>query len=583
MRSRPYVTLKVPAFVHPGSDVKLTVVVESTSVTPIEWIDVLLIGKESARDEENRSSQTRVFLEESARISGEKTLEEDTYRFEASLKLPDDAPLSYTGYLSDIEYSVRTRVSIAWWLDATAEADLIVSQRPGHRPERAGAFYQGEAGGGPFLEIAVDDRVFGPGEEITGAIALGDVQGHLVQGVSLSLIGRERLRLRLEREYEAHRTTTFLKASSDDEGREIPFRFRIPRDVAPTFDAGLVALSWAFEARMLGHYSAGQIVPLHIGAFTSPPTHPQPRRAIGSGRWRDIWAEAASNAGLDLAPGELRMEGSIEGCDASVRIEAGDDARPGLTAELEWPSWEIDLRISPSSLRARVFGADDDVFGSYRVEGRYQVQAREAVTRPLRRSLLGFDSIEMSDERALVRSRDPGKELAAIEQFVRQVRDLAAAIQAAASRIAPPPPFADSAPEVSALARDLGGRFVPGSMAIRGASFEAGVFDIELLFPERDEPARTRVALPIDPPLQKPFDPENPADLAAARFDAAARQLVGELREGGARLLVAPGGDRIEVELSAVPAPRPLLFEKMRAMLALRERLSGDRKTGFYR
>jgi hypothetical protein len=120
-------------------------------------------------------------------------------------------------------------------------------------------------------------------------------------------------------------------------------------------------------------------------------------------------------------------------------------------------------------------------------------------------------------------------------------------------------------------------------MAIRGASFEAGVFDIEAIAPEGTRPAQTRVSLPIDPPLPKPFDPNNPADLAAA--PPGAKALVGEILEGSApsELRFDKSGDRIEVIVPVWPISRAVLHEKMRAMLALRERLSGERRAGPYR
>jgi hypothetical protein len=588
MRSRPYVTVKVPSSVHPGDAVKIEVIVESTSITPIESIEAELVGHQSARDQENTSSERQTIVSKDARICDERTLSTATYRFEATLQLPDDAPFTYTGYLSEIQYSVGVRVAIPWWPDATERVDLLVTPRPEPRPERAPAAFAGEAKGQPFIEIALDDRSFSPGEEITGAIALGDVQGRLLQGVSLSLIGLERLRLRLERAYEAHRTTTFLKASPSDEGRELPFRFRLPRPIAPAFDCGLIALTWMFEARIVGLEEAIRTVPIRIGAYT-PPAAPASssaeRRPIGSGRWRDVWSEAAAKAGLSLDFRELKMRGSIEGLSASVRIEQGSDGAPALAAKLRWPSWEIGLRIGLSSFRERVFGEGDDVFGRYRVEGRDQAQARSAITSALRDALLAFDAVEMDDERALVRVRDPGKELPALERFLRKLWTLATKIREASADIPPPAALAAGVPEMSALAGDLGGRFVPGSMAIRAANFEAGVFDIETLFPEGSEPARTRIGLAIDPPLPKSIDSNNPADLAAAAGDARAKSLVGEILAGSvpAAMRFGAGGDRMEVDVAAWPIARPLLLEKMRAMLALRERLSGERRAGPYR
>jgi len=593
MRSRPYVTLKVPSFVYPGGDVKIEIIVESTSKTPINFIEIDLLGNESARDQEQAFSESRAIVSETARVCDEMVLEEETYRFEGTLRLPYDAPFSYTGYLSEITYFVRVRVDIPWWPDATERSDLVVAPQPEPRPERVPAALAAD----PPLEIAIDDRAFAPGDEITGAIALSDVQGRRIGGISLSLVGMERLRLRLDRAYESHRTTTFLKASPEDEGREIPFRFRIPRNVTPAFDCGIIALGWAFEARFTGQEEVVRAIPIRIGAFTSPPAAGATRSPIGSGRWREVWGEAAERARLSLAIGELRMRGSMKGLSTSIGIEHDSEGRPSLAARLEWPSWELGLRLAPMSLRALVFVGADDVFGRYRVEGRDQAQARAAITAPLRTALLAFDSAELDDERALLKVQNPGKELSALDEFLKLVRSFAAAAREAAAHVPPPAALAHGVPQWSAIAEDLGGRFVPGSMAVRGASFEGGVFDIETLFPEGTEPARTRIGLVVDPPLPEPMDPNKPADLAAA--PPATRALVVEILTGGGatghapsetpktqnetELRIAASGDRIEVDVTAWPAPRPLLIEKMRAMLALRERLGGDRRGGPYR
>lgn len=584
MRSRPYITLKVPSSVHPGDDIKIGIRVESTSETPIDYIDVDLSGREAARDEQNTAFEYKTIVAKTSRLCEKMVLGEETYRFETTLKIPPDAPFSYTGYLSDIQYAVGVHVAIPWWPDATERTDLIVAPRPEPRPEREPIASTGEAKGRPFIEIALDDRVYAPGEEIFGAVALGDIGGRSLQGVSLSLIGLEQLRLRYQVTYEAHRTTTFLKASRSDEGRELPFVFRIPRVITPAFNHGVITLSWAFEARVLGLEEAIRTVPIRIGAFSSPrPSRGPERRPIGSGRWRDVWSQAAAKLGLSLDARELKMHGSMEELSTSIRMDRESDGTPALEARFTWPSWEIGLRIGPSSLRARVFGADEDGFGRYRVEGRDQAQARAAMTAPLREALLAFDAVEMHDEGAVVRVQDPGKELPALEGFGTQVRRLAAAICEASAEVPPPAALATGAPQWSVLAEELDGRFVPGSVAIRAASFEGGAFDIETIFPEGSEPARTRIGLPIDPPLSAPFDPNNPADLAAA--PPGVKALVGELLAGSAPAIMRfrAGGDRIEVDVALWPLNRALLLEKMRGMLALRERLSGERRAGPYR
>lgn len=581
MPGRPYIDIKLPSFVHPGDAVKVGIKLESSSRTSIEFIAVTLTGTQGAKEREDTQYTKRTVVDEATQVSGEMVLEEGQHSFEASLTLPDDAPSSYTGFLSDIQYSVGVHVSIPWWPDAKEHSDLVVAPRPAPRPKQHAITAVGQEPERPFLELALDDRCFAPGEEITGALALGNVRGRRVDGISLSLVGTERIRVTMEGAHEAHRTTSFLKASADDEGAAIPFRFRVPRDVTPSFDAGMIALTWGFEARVLGINTAtAQTLPVVIGAFQGSPSAERRRPRIGSGRWRDVWVEAAAHAGLALDDDDLVMSGSMHGCQASVSIAREGEHAGALSGELSWPSWEIGLRVARGSLTERVFGAEEDTLGPYRIEGHERAQVRAAVSERLRAALLAFDGIEMDDGRAVVNSRWPAHEPAALRAFIERLLALAAAVREASAGVSPPSSMASIAPSWAAFAGEVGGRLVLGSMCVRGGSLEGESFDIETHFAEQGaEPSFTRITLAIDPPLAKPFDPESAADMAAA--PPGTREIVGSIRKHARSLRATE--DRIEADADDPLAPPARLLEPMRQMAALAARLRGERRIGPYR
>jgi sporulation-control protein spo0M len=581
MPSRPDIELKVPSVVHPGDKVKVTIKLDFGSRTSVDSIDVDLKGSETVRDLENASPESRVIIDEIARVSGETILERGSHTFEVSLPLPDDAPASYTGYLSDIVYSVGIHVDIPWWPDARDRVDLIVTPRPMLRPKRSPVVATAETAARPLIEVALDDRAFAPGEEITGALALGNIRGHKVQGISLSLVGTERIRMRSERVHEAHRTTGYAKATSEHEGVEIPFRFRLPQDIKPTFDAGLVALTWAFEARVMGiTVNTARTVPILIGPFRGAPSPGAARRRIGSNRWREVWVEAAARGGLTLEEDDLRIRGAKHGCEVSVWIEGEGELAGSLAAELRWASWEIGLNVARASLTNRMFGADEDTFGNYRIEARSMPQGREAMTAALRGLLTAFDSGEMKDDRALVHAQSAGLERAVLQSFLERVSELAAAVRDAEARVSPPASMATIVPSWRAFAGELGGRLVLGSMSIRGGGLEGGIFDIETHFTEKTaEPSFTRIVLAVDPPLPRPFDPESSAALSAA--PPGTREVVVAIKKHARALRASE--HRIEADVDTPLAPPERLREPMREMVALLGRLRGDRRIGPYR
>ncbi|AGP35038.1 hypothetical protein [Sorangium cellulosum] len=585
MRSRPDVELRMSRTVHPGDVVLVELVLRSRARTPVDSIELHLEGMQIARVEE-RVLVPPHFLSLVARLAGETTLPEGEQRYRASFPLPADAPCSYLGTRAEIRYGITLSIAIPWWLDVQESYEVLVTPRPVTRPPRSPAAGTTARGDSPFIEVSLDDQVFAPGDEISGAVALGNVQGRGVRGMEISLVGVERLLsggpAASNRATEAHRFTAFRRADSRDEGRELPFRFRIPRSVAPSFDAGWVALVWGLEVRVELARADGVVhtTPLVLGVFDRPPGLGAIRRQIGSGRWRAVWGAVGARHGLSLDPLELRLSGALSGCAASVWIDAGSSSSGALVGELRWPSWGLDLEVGVKRFLLALASEDDEGFGRrYRVRGRDPGQVRAVVAGPLRRALLAFDDVRLDDEHVSVRSRTPGHDQPWLGAFLEHLAALAAEITAASARIPPPTPMAGMRPAWERFAAEVHGRFEVGRMRIRDAQLDGATFHIDTCFERGPYPERSEVTLVLDPPLDAALDPDDPEQLRAA--SPGAREALKRLRARTHALRIAPHAIVI-----TVPAPLEdpaTLRDLLGAQLHLSALLRGRRVARPYR
>ncbi|KYG06314.1 hypothetical protein BE21_35510 [Sorangium cellulosum] len=585
MRSRPDVELRMSRTVHPGDVVLVELVLRSRARTPVDSIELHLEGMQIARVEE-RVLVPPHFLSLVARLAGETTLPEGEQRYRASFPLPADAPSSYLGTRAEIRYGITLSIAIPWWLDVQESYEVLVTPRPVTRPPRSPAAGTTARGDSPFIEVSLDDQVFAPGDEISGAVALGNVQGRGVRGMEISLVGVERLLsggpAASNRATEAHRFTAFRRADSRDEGRELPFRFRIPRSVAPSFDAGWVALVWGLEVRVELARADGVVhtTPLVLGVFDRPPGLGAIRRQIGSGRWRAVWGAVGARHGLSLDPLELRLSGALSGCAASVWIDAGSSSSGALVGELRWPSWGLDLEVGVKRFLLALASEDDEGFGRrYRVRGRDPGQVRAVVAGPLRRALLAFDDVRLDDEHVSVRSRTPGHDQPWLGAFLEHLAALAAEITAASARIPPPTPMAGMRPAWERFAAEVHGRFEVGRMRIRDAQLDGATFHIDTCFERGPYPERSEVTLVLDPPLDAALDPDDPEQLRAA--SPGAREALKRLRARTHALRIAPHAIVI-----TVPAPLEdpaTLRDLLGAQLHLSALLRGRRVARPYR
>jgi hypothetical protein len=125
MRSRPEIEFKRQAAVCPGDVVPVSITLRSASETPVERVELTIIGIESAREpDQSRNGVVRTIHTSSLILCGETTLTEGTHTFEGSLPLPPEMPFTYIGYASEVRYILGAYLSLGAGLSWPACANL---------------------------------------------------------------------------------------------------------------------------------------------------------------------------------------------------------------------------------------------------------------------------------------------------------------------------------------------------------------------------------------------------------------------------------------------------------------------------
>lgn len=588
MRSRPDVTIKVTQVVFPGDTFEVELTLDFSGHTPVDAIRLVLLGMEKFSPNPHKVPPQpfqNIFRLE-APLSGKAEIPPGKRSYRASFPIPAGVPSTYHGKQLLIVYELSVEVEIPWWPDLRQTYFVSVAPRPEPRPPPSPISLSSARGGDElFFEITLADRIFAPGDVLSGALALGNVRGRKIRGLVMALVGREQttstnLLGSFVSTSEATRLLFHYHSEAVQEGREVPFRLHLPEKIWPSFRTPTSIVAWSFEVRAKVAWGADAThqIPILIRALDRPSDRAEVRTHVGPERWRAVWANAGAPLDMRIEPGALALAGTPSGLATSVFTDPESSA-PAITTELRYASWGLGLRVRLR--RLGIFAAgDEDGFGRrYRVDGRDPGQIRAVLTRRLRAALLAFDEAYLDDDHVRVRSNTGSYDQPHIGRVLQLSAALAVAMREALAETPPPPSMAALVPAWRAFAEDLRGELAVGCMAIRGAVFEGARLDVETVFDNGPIPSRTLVTLVLDPPLQSPFDPANEEALTKAH--PAVRAVVSEIVASSQSLRVQP--HEIEVEVAAPIQDPAELRGVMTAMLALGRRLRGDSVAGPYR
>lgn len=583
MRGRPDVDLRLPPVVHPGAVVETELVVTSGSDTPIRFVDLVFTGEEELSLEvDGRHERTvRPFTRAEHRLRDAGTLTEGTHRFAVKLEIPEDAPPSYVGVRATIRYELNLHVSIPWWPDLRETFELLVEPRPSPRPRPTPARQTSPQGKEPFVELSLVDVAFAPNDEVVGAFAIGNVPRRDDFGVEISLVATEHADVNgVVYRAEQFRFIVPTIFQTPAEGGEVAFRFRVPREVVPSFKSRSYRLEWAVHAALRLSWARviGCSIPVVIDRHKAPRAGDRARLEIGAARWRRVWSEAGRSRALTLAEDRLVLLGARGDVQIEVLFDRDDEDEHALVATLRYPSLGLDLLVVPqlivvlpSALELRV--------PRHRIQHREAEQAEAFLTEPLVTQLRTFKTIRADDTRLVVRSPAAGFDEPGIGRLLDRVTALVDTLIAAIEAVPPPAAMKDALPAWRVFAAATGARLCVGGMALLGASVDGAVLDVTTRFGARGEVTATVVQLQIDPPLDHRVDLADPSTFSAAL--PGCRELAMSLQASTQAISIDPQTLTIAIDGPTFdPADlRPRMIE----MLVLARRLRGERSPGPYR
>ena len=549
---------KVPDVVRAGEpfDVQLELELPSFGEVTIDSLDVSLRGEISYQGTYGSNRvDTESFVDLHVQSLGPTTLyaRKDLV---ASFTIPEGSPATYDeSFPAGVRYVVRVHVDIPWAFDVHEEHAVRVLPKSRARPTAEPLVAVFPSSTAPFLELALDDRRYAPGDVIEGELAIGNVGDRAILGVELSLVSREHMP---GGALEAARHLIYRDGSSIREGVPSSFSIPVPLTAMPSFEVGPLRLRWSIEARLdVAGSESMQQVPIEIAPFDAP----RERRSgetprVGRPRWRALLRDVAAEHGLTVDDDDddddddaRSMTGVIAGCSVSVR------AARSMISEVRWSSLGLGLEVRELAALGRKPGRDRRQTGAFL---------------PLIvDSLRSFDEVALDDEHAEVHDRRSPYDDVALRSFVERVAAVATAISAARPQIPPPTALAHALPSWASFARDVTGNLQVGPLSITDIAVGASTCAIETLF-DGEAPRGTRLRCTPASRLMERFPSENPEVIAMA----ASIEPHGALTVGEQSLVV--------IAKTATPDParfRPVL----EAMAALAARLGGDGRQGPYR
>lgn len=599
MRSRPRLDVSLSGPRHGGTELVALIDLTARSETPIDAIDVKLVGRmtrfvrtttigtmSSDHWEDARLVGLHARLEGGA-LSGKRTSR-------VSFELPEGLPPTFRCATTRIEYTLDVHVSIPWWPDRRTIYEVPIGVPPrftAPTPLQTSTLRTGQRTLG--IELSLADRAIVPGEACDGAVSVHGLLGRTVRRIEVSLVGKDEARFPSARpEVEVLRSTATAFEGTPAEGAPLPFRVVFPAELTPSFETPLMALRHYFEVRVVVAWSDDLVVlvPVTVVPAGSPAgvgaTLARGRRVppVGAERRLLVWSQLG-RGGLDFDAETERLHWLSGGVRGTVSVEQRANEGLWTVATLRWPSLGIGLRASNRAWhhllqRRPVPVADPAVKTRLTVLGRETAQTAAFFDR-LGDAPALFAEAAFDDEGCVVASPGGGFAREEVERFVEEARRLAVAVDEARAAIVPPATMAPHIGDWRAFAERVGGVVHLGEPRIEDAHVSGEPVEITTVWDD-DELVATELAVQRRAHLAEDEDDAPAVDTdAAARLPAHARAVLDPALERGATL--EADTTRLRLRLPG-PLPDPARVEPLlEALAAWAKALRLDAARGPYR
>jgi hypothetical protein len=542
----PNVEVYAPTSLVVGQDVGVEIVVTAEEPVKVEYIDAHITGHQGWRVGSGKNAVTmrHEYPTLTARLRGEGQLATGTSRYQTHFRLPADMPPSHAMAPAWAYLELFVRVAIPWWPDGKYKFTLPVrSSAPPSIAREPYAIRSTPSATEPRLEVSLASTQLIAGESVVGSVAVFHVDDRKPRELELSLVPSFKLyRGRSIRERRGNTLGVTVEIPAGGAGTSVPFRFRLPSDITPTFTTLTHDLRWWLVAKT-GSFFRGKLelaVPLHIydaaAAEKSERLTVAPR--LSDERITAAFAAFAAQHGWQQTadpddPEQLVYEREAGDSTLLLGYSYRGEAGSFLVARVAHPPLGLGLDVTPSSRLREMFTSDieidlDDWDRAHHVFARSPIQTQpylrataSAVMQA--RSVLGL--MRNWNDHELVFER----QVAAIEpaDLVRAATVLDALAPALRAPIDPPAELAVDIGAWKQLAKRLDGQLSPGDLMIEG-TFEHRPVTIALEF-DGERPTHVYVRMgDAEAPVSEGFELGR---LDVTRIDELLRKLRAQLAE----------------------------------------------------
>lgn len=521
MRSRPDLKLYLsPSRPAPGETLKVDVHLESKSETPFEAIDLELIGKESRYSHstsDGKTSTSHYHQRDSLRLGHRfpgGTLTPGKHTRSVLFAIPESAPPTYKSSYSSIEYELSVRVHIPWWPDRHERyiVHVLTPEHPAHSPAprvystRTNAPPKDE----PGIELSLSSDQLQIGGQILGALAFSGIGTKKFRRIELTIATIEAsLVSSATGPTVVDKRSLVISEETPKDGAPVPFRLKIPEDLAPAFRASFIQVTHELHADAIVAFGRdlGLRVPLTILRPAAPPPLPRDLPLVGKARHTAVFRDALE--ALKQAGYAILQEDAEE---ASVAFQVGDTLiriteehreglGPCLVADVDGPPLGLGLRICERSwtdLGARLSLIDKTFQKRFTVHCREEAQGAALLTPPLCHALSAFQEAAVDDDSAVVLAPRSSRDRPELLRFFAAANHLAQTLNQAQAALPPPSSLSALVPAYQQFTRKHGGKLCIGDLSIYGWSVGGVKLTLDHEF-QGQTPVRSRLWASVAP------------------------------------------------------------------------------------
>jgi hypothetical protein len=572
----PTVEVYAPRALFAGRPATIEVAITADQPTKVDYVDVRITGHEGWRigSGKNATSMRARSPELIARLRDKDTLPAGTTRVRTSFSLPANIPPSHRMDPAWAWLELYVRVAIKWWPDGKYRFTLPVRVPPPDVVERKPYAVRSSGGNEPRIELSLASTRLVAGETVVGSLAVFHLDDKKPREIDVTLVPGFRL-LRGGR-YRERRGDTLgftVTVPAGAAGTSIPFRFRLPAEITPSFAASTHELSWWMLAKTGSFFGPKVEVGTRLEIFdASASARTERLRAaprLTDERIAGAFAQLARDHGWNAAedsddPDQLVTERSFG--DAMLRIGYAYRGEAGafLIARVSYPSLGLDLSVTSSSRVRELLSKDIEIDlaewdRAHHVIARSESQAqaflRLAVPAVLHAMTWVGRVVRWSDDEIVFEEPAATITITELARTAKVLEDLARELEAVA---VPPPVGLDvDLHGWKQLSQRLHGHCSPGDLSIVGTIDQRPAL-VELEF-EGETPVRVRCRVG-DPQTAVDGEPLTDAERNELTFDHSDLELV----DGVASAALSISG-RLE------PAHVRELLTALRALLARRD------------